>query len=70
MGAHQSSPSMILISLCSTEASSITWKNTSAGIGMLRAAVFARSSTLMFLFFFNVLHHEPFEIIFHPSDES
>jgi hypothetical protein len=39
-GARQSSPSMILISLGSgvtvlTEASSMTWKNTSAGIGVL-----------------------------------
>jgi hypothetical protein len=72
MGAHQSSSSMILISLGSgstvfMEASSMTWKNTSIGIGLLRAAAFARSSTCVFVSF-NVLHGETFEVIFQPPD--
>jgi K+-transporting ATPase A subunit len=55
MGAHQSSPSMILIKLGSvttvlTEASSMTWKNTSTSMGVLRATAFARSSDSVFLF--------------------
>jgi hypothetical protein len=55
MGVHQSFPSMILVSLgfgstVFMEASSMTQKNTSAGIGVLRAMAFARSLALMFLF--------------------
>jgi hypothetical protein len=55
MGSRQSSPSMMLISLgygstIFTNAPSITCKNTSASVGVLRAAAFANSSASMFLF--------------------
>jgi hypothetical protein len=55
MGTRQSSPSMILISPGSgstvwMEASSMTWKNTFVGIGVLRPAAFAKSSTSVLLF--------------------
>jgi hypothetical protein len=55
MGARQSSPSMIIISLGSSsivliEAFFITWKNISADSGILRTTTFANSSVLMFLF--------------------
>jgi hypothetical protein len=55
MGARQSSPSMIIISLGSSsivliEAFPITWKNISADSGILRTTTFANSSVLMFLF--------------------
>jgi hypothetical protein len=54
MGARNSSHSIALISLgfsltVFTEASSITWKNTSVGKGVLRAVAFASSSVLTFL---------------------
>jgi hypothetical protein len=54
MGALQSSPSMKLInpgsdSTVLTEVSSVTWKNTSAGKVVLRAAAFASSPTSEFL---------------------
>jgi hypothetical protein len=56
MGTCQSFPSMILINMCSgstilTKASYMTWKNTSTGIGMLRAVTFAKSSASVFCFF-------------------
>jgi hypothetical protein len=47
----------------------MTWKNTSACIGVLRDATFARSSALVFFVSFNVLHSETFEVIFHPLDK-
>jgi hypothetical protein len=55
MGAHQSFPSMILINLGSgmtilIEASSMTWKNTSACMGVLQATPFAKSSASVVLF--------------------
>jgi hypothetical protein len=45
----------------------MTWKNTSIGIGLLRAAAFARSSTCVFVSF-NVLHGETIEVIFQQPD--
>jgi hypothetical protein len=55
MGVRQSSPYMMLTNLGSDttvliNASSMTWKKTSAGMGVLRATTFARSSALLFLF--------------------
>jgi hypothetical protein len=54
MDVHQSSPLMTLIipsssSIVFTEASSVTWKNTSMGKGVLRAATFTSSLALEFL---------------------
>jgi hypothetical protein len=65
---------MILISLGSdstvlTVASSMTWKNTFAGIGMLRATAFAKFNDFGVFVSFNVLCSETFEVIFHPSDQ-
>jgi hypothetical protein len=53
MSAHQSSPCIILINLgfgttVLTKPSSMTWKNIFAGIDVLRAVAFARSSASVF----------------------
>jgi hypothetical protein len=44
-----------------TEASSMTWKDMFACIGMFRAAAFARSSTLVFLFLSMYYSVKPFK---------
>jgi hypothetical protein len=72
---RQSSPSIKLITLGSTSTdlmnvSNITWKNTLAGNGVLRAVAFANSSGFNIFGSLDVCYYKAFEVALHSPDKS